>query len=257
LRDLLAGLTDAEWKVPTGAGSWTVHAVVAHLLGGDVGILSRRRDQYFGPGGPIQSHRELVDLVNRLNAEWVTAARRMSPRLLIDLLDFTGPQVESYFNSLDPFALGEPVSWAGPAAAPNWLDLAREFTERWHHQQQIRDAAARPPLYQPYFFKPVLDAFMRAVPHSYRDAAAPAGVLVRITITGESGGEWNVISAGEFWELSLENQAAAAAEITIDQDIAWRLFTKGVTGGEALETSRVSGAASLIQPFFETIAIIG
>lgn len=76
-----------------------------------------------------------MDLVNRLNQEWVVAARRMSPRLLRELLALIGPQVESYFSSLDVEAIGSPVSWAGPDPAPVWFDIAREFTERRHHQQ--------------------------------------------------------------------------------------------------------------------------
>src|SRR5271166_5695519 len=175
LLELLDGLSSVDWDKRTAAPLWTVKDVVAHLLGDDVGMLSRGRDGFTPPGKPIQSHRNLVDLINELNATWVHAARRMSPRVLRDLLAYTGPQVESYFASLDPFALGQPVSWAGPEPAPVWLDLAREFTERWHHQQQIRDATGRPPLYDPRFLAPVLDAFVRALPHTFREVAAADG----------------------------------------------------------------------------------
>jgi hypothetical protein len=92
------------------------------------------------------SYDELVELVNRLNREWIVAARRMSPRLLRELLAFCGPEVEACFSSLDPMRISGPVDWAGPDPAPVWFDLAREFAERWHHQQQIRDATGRPPL---------------------------------------------------------------------------------------------------------------
>jgi hypothetical protein len=44
------------------------------------------------------------------------------------------------------FAMGEPVTWAGPEPAPIWLDIAREYTERWLHQAQVRDATRNPPL---------------------------------------------------------------------------------------------------------------
>jgi hypothetical protein len=87
----------------------------------------------------------------------VVAARRMSPRLLRELLALIGSEVEAYFSSLDLKAIGGPVSWAGPDPASVWFDIAREFTEPWHHQQQIRDATGQPPLYDPYFLSPVLD----------------------------------------------------------------------------------------------------
>jgi hypothetical protein len=38
------------------------------------------------------------------------------------------------------------VAWAGETRSANWLDTGREYTERWHHQMQIRDAVGAPPL---------------------------------------------------------------------------------------------------------------
>src|SRR5688572_32295034 len=44
------------------------------------------------------------------------------------------------------------------------FDTAREFTERWHHQQQIRLATNRPGIMTRELYYPVLDCFMRALP---------------------------------------------------------------------------------------------
>ena len=63
---LLAGLRQEDWARPTAAPQWCVKDVAAHLLGGDVGILSRKRDM-FTPGPAIQDYAELVELINRLN----------------------------------------------------------------------------------------------------------------------------------------------------------------------------------------------
>jgi hypothetical protein len=41
---LLAGLGEEDWALPTAAPRWSVKDVALHLLGGDVGILSRERD---------------------------------------------------------------------------------------------------------------------------------------------------------------------------------------------------------------------
>ena len=186
LVELLESLSPEDWERPTAAPLWSVKDVALHLLGGDVSNLSRRRDEYRMPGRAISDFRDLVAFINQLNDEWVRAARRMSPRLLCDLLAFTGPQLAAYFASLDPFAQGGSVDWAGPDPAPVWLDVAREFTEQWHHQQQIRDATHRPPLYAPRFFAPVLDTFMRAIPYTYRNTEATEGTVVEMEITGAS-----------------------------------------------------------------------
>jgi uncharacterized protein (TIGR03083 family) len=134
LLELLAALREDDWARPTAAPSWSVKDLASHLLAGDVGMLSRRRDGFRPPGTVVGAYSELVNLVNRLNEEWVVATRRLSPRLLRELLAFTGPEVEAYFSSLDLAAMGGPVSWAGSVPAPVWFDIAREFTERWHHQ---------------------------------------------------------------------------------------------------------------------------
>src|SRR5688572_28031993 len=82
-----------------------------------------------------------------------------------------------FFATLDPFAPAKwSVSWAGDEESPNWFDIARELTERWHHQQQIRDATGRPALYERYL-APVLDTFVRAVPFTYRGVEGGPVVL--------------------------------------------------------------------------------
>ncbi|HET9400402.1 MAG TPA: maleylpyruvate isomerase N-terminal domain-containing protein, partial [Candidatus Acidoferrales bacterium] len=189
LLEVLESLSPADWERPTAAPLWSVKDVALHLLGGDLGNLSRRRDQFVRKAS-VAAHQDLVAFINNLNDEWIRAARRLSPRALCDLLAFTGPQLAGYFASLNPFDFSEPVSWAGPEPAPVWLDVAREYTEQWHHQQQIRDATGKPPLYQPRYFAPVLDTFMRAAPHHYRDLVAPEATCIAIQITGEAGGQW-------------------------------------------------------------------
>src|SRR5215469_16548358 len=256
LIEVLSSLSNEEWASPTVAPRWSLKDIGLHLLGGDLGILSRPRDGFNASDQPIRHQDDLVALVNRLNDEWITAARRLSPRVLCELLAFAGPLVEAYFASLDPFAIGQPVSWAGPEPAPVWFDIAREFTERWHHQQQIRDAAGRPALYDPYFLAPVLDTFVRALPYSFRDTAAAAGTVVRLEISGQSGGSWFLERTQPGWELGLEAGAAPAASVTIAEDLAWRLLTKGIDGERARSRATIVGDASLASRIFATIAVI-
>jgi uncharacterized protein (TIGR03083 family) len=260
LLSLLASLDDADWAHPTAAPGWSVKDVTAHLLGGDIGILSRKRDG-FHPAHKADDYSQLVELVNGLNAEWVLATARMSPRLLTDLLAVTGPEVESCFASLDSMAMGSPVSWAGPESASVWFDIAREFTERWH-QQQIRDATGQPPLYDPYFLSPVLDTFVRALPHSFRHTVAPAGTTVRFEISGDAGGVWFLhkmeqTSLEQSWTLFLESPAEPGTDVVLAQDTAWRLFTKGLDRENARALAVIHGDATLAAPIFATTAIIG
>ena len=191
-----------------------------------------------------------------MNEAWVQATRQISPSLLCDLLQYTGTQVHAYFKSLDPYAMGDPVSWAGPLPAPIWLDLAREYTERWLHQQHIRDAVEKPGLEQPRLFSPVLDTFARALPHTFRKAHAPKDTLVVLTITGDSGGRWFLRRGDARWIFSLDVPQQPQAEVIIDQDIAWRLFTRGIRKSAARARVTILGDQSLGLRVLEMVSII-
>ncbi|HEX8682468.1 MAG TPA: maleylpyruvate isomerase family mycothiol-dependent enzyme [Ardenticatenaceae bacterium] len=253
---LLASLTPEEWESPTVAEGWSVRDVALHLLGGDVGILSRQRDGYAPPGPPIASWDELVAFINHLNDTWLQAARRISPRLLVALLRFTGEQVSDHFRSRDPHALGGAVSWAGPEPAPVWLDLAREYTERWHHQQHIRAAVGKPGLTEPRYLAPVLDAFVRALPHTFRNVPAGDGTLVALTITGDAGGRWFLLRQKDKWTLYLDVAQPPDAETILPQEVAWRLFTKGISKSEAQAEAILIGDSSLALKLLDTVSII-
>jgi hypothetical protein len=226
-------------------------------LGGEIGILSRKRDRFLYAGSPIKNWDELVSLINDLNDTWVKATRRLSPRVLCDLMKLTGEQTCDYFKSLDPYAMGDPVDWAGPDPAPVWLDLAREYTERWHHQQQIRDAVEKPGLKEPKFFAPVIDAFVRALPHTYRNVDARVGTIIALTISGDSGGKWFLLKEDSAWRLYMDVTSQVDAEVVIDQGIAWRLFSKGVNQVDALARSTIVGDRSLGAKALEMVSIIG
>jgi uncharacterized protein (TIGR03083 family) len=255
LLDLLSGLSAEDWEKPTACARWSVKGVALHLLGDEVGNLSRRRDGH-SLSGNVESWDDLVGLINDWNEMWVNATQRISPRLLCDLLRFTGAQMCDYFRSLDPYAMGGSVGWAGPDPAPVWLDLAREYTERWLHQQHIRDAVARPGLKQPRFLAPVLDTFVRALPHTYREIDAADGTLVTLIISGESGRQWSLLRERAKWNLYRSMARQPDVEVIIDEDVAWRMFTKGLGKEKAQAQVTVVGDRTLGLKVLDMVSII-
>ena len=155
LLELFYELCEEEWNIPTICTGWSVKDVALHLLGVEIGNISSRRDQH-NLGRTMSDWNELVDYINIWNQEWVDVSGRISSPLLIELLDYVGEKAYEYFRSLDPFEIGGSISWAGSEPQPVWLDIAREYTERWHHQQHIRDAVKKPGLKEPKFLSPVL-----------------------------------------------------------------------------------------------------
>src|SRR5581483_6449392 len=244
LLSLLSSLSAEDWDKPTVAGAWTVKDIAAHLLDSDVRRLSFQRDgmPLLGPDSAIDGYRDLVDFLNQLNAEWVRAAKRISPKLLIEFLAVTGDQVAGLFKSLDPDGPAIfSVAWAGEEVAPNWFDIAREYTEKWHHQQQIRDAVGAPGLASRKWLFPVLDTFLRGLPHTYRDVKADDGVRILFTVTGEAGGEWTLARGNGVWKLYAGSCTDAVCEVRLDQDTAWRMMTKGISREEAAARAEITG----------------
>ncbi|MCU1246739.1 MAG: hypothetical protein JWN02_2649 [Acidobacteria bacterium] len=257
LMALLRGLEDEEWNAPTVAGSWTVKDVTSHLLDTAIRRLSVQRDrQARPPADPSAPPLSLGALVGGLNQQWVEATRRLSPRILVQLLDLYGRELTSYLESLDPLAPAAwSVSWAGEETSAQWFDTARELTERWHHQQQIRDATGRPPLYDRQFFDPVIDAFVRALPYTYRDVEAPDGTVVALQIAEPVSRTWSLTRGQGAWTLS-EGSEGAATSITMTADTAWRLFTNGLTPEAAAARVEIEGDPRYGQAVLSMLCIV-
>ena len=257
LIELLRSLSPSEWDAQTVAPRWKVRDVAAHLLDTVLRKLSLVRDSWYVETVDIRSPQDVVTLVNRVNDEGVTVCRRLSPPVLIDMMKMACEQSASFHESLDPFAPAAfGVSWAGEATSLNWFDTARELTERWHHQQQIRLATDRPGIMTPELYHPVLDCFLRGLPHHYRDTDAPAGTVLLLDIDGDCGGQWSMARENERWRLIKQSAAEPDARVTIPQEIAWRIFTKGIDRDSARAQIKIEGDPHVANHVLELTAVV-
>ncbi|MEO8055097.1 MAG: maleylpyruvate isomerase N-terminal domain-containing protein [Acidobacteriota bacterium] len=256
---LLRSLGPADWERPTVSARWNVREIAAHVLDGQLRRLSFQRDAWLvpPPERPIAGRADLVAFLDGLNASWVSAARRLSPRVLTDLLERAGREVGDMASGLDPCAPALfAVAWAGEAESLVWFDLARDLTEHWHHQQQIRLAVGAPLLLEPRFSVPVLDTFARALPHAYRETVAPGGAAVAIAVTPPVARAWALVRAGGAWTLEEGEPPAPAARIAVDGESAWRILTGGLDPAEGRKRAAVEGDERLAAPFFTAVAIM-
>jgi len=246
LIELLKSLSLQEWQKQTIAKLWKVKDVAAHLLDGNIRILSMLRDDYFGEKVDVKSYQDLVDFLNGLNADWVKAMKRVSPTMLILLHESTGKLYCDYYASLDPFGKsGFAVDWAGESESKNWMHIAREYTEKWLHQQQIRDAVGKPGLMTREFYYPFIDIFMLALPHTYRDVHAENGTSIKLTITTDLGGSWLLNRVDAKWKVEKSYTKNTSTEISIDPDIAWKLFSKSLRPHEIKNKITITGDQQL------------
>lgn len=257
LIELLRCLRHDDWSRPTLAKQWTVKDVASHMLDGNLKRLSMQRDGFFGlPAPPRNGYEAFIGFINRNNAEWVQAAHRLSPRVLIDLIEITSKEVHELFSGLDPNAPALwGVTWAGEETSANWFDIAREYTERWHHQQQIRVAVGRPGISGRELYFPVLETFMRGMPHAFRSVKAHEGTVVEIQIVGEAGGSWFVERANSNWRVE-QHSPSADATLKMDQELAWRVFTKAVDAQAAAREVSIRGDRALAVQALSLVAVL-
>ena len=247
---LLGDLTDAEWDRATVCPGWSVKDVALHLLGVETANLSSGRDDWRigGPNDPEELGAWLADF----NEEWVRASRRLSNRLTVELISSIGAEFERWFSAVDFDSHSAHVSWASASPVPMWLHVAREYTERWVHQQQIRDAVEHPGLTSPEFLRPVIATFVHALPMTYAQVDAPEGTEVEFRIGTDSGGTWHLRRQANTWELCGGEAAAPAAVVTTHAENAWRLFTRS----PAAEPATVEGDTALGSVANRAVAII-
>jgi hypothetical protein len=246
---LLDGLSADEWVAPTEAGHWRVKDVALHLLDDDLGWLSRGRDG--DNSGLLPTNGDYRDFVRSLDAKnerWVVGAGGLSRRVVVDLLRWSGDQVDAYYASIDLHGPSG-VVWASDSSVPRWFDLSRDLTERWVHQQHIRDAVGRPGRHD-RFLPDVLSTFVWAFPHQYT-AEALDGTVVRIELG--TGGRWHLIRAHGGWNLEQGPGSAPAATLELAATVAWRQLTGLPVGRDSIHTE---GPDDLVRPLLQVRGII-
>lgn len=228
LIEVLSGLSPQQWNNDTICKKWRVKDIVAHLLDGAIRRLSIGRDGYKMAVAEINNQAELL-----------------SPMILIAQLKTIQEELYLYLKDLDPDANAMfAYALAGDEISDNRFDIAREFTERWLHQQQIRQAVGACSLLERHLYKPFLEICMKALPYHFKDLSPAIDTMISVEIVGDAGGVWSIISRDQKWEFTLA-QKQADAHVYIDQNIAWMLFSKGIDIYEAGQYWQVTGDQDL------------
>lgn len=258
LLTLLENLTVEDWHRPTIVPNWRVKDIAVHLLDGNLRTLSMLRDHYYGEKAEnVRSYEDLVSFLNRLNADWVKATRRLSPKVIIEMLRTSGKEYCGFLRTLDPEAKADfSVAWAGENESKNWFHIAREYTEKWHHQQQIRlaiDDERR--LLNEKWFVPYLDTSIRALPYHYSGLSAGSGDMIKFTFYGDTEKTW-YLRYGNKWELFTTSNTTPVSEVRIKDQVAWKIFTKGIRKDAAIQASEISGDENLAMKVFDMLAVM-
>ena len=256
---LLNELPTPGWDIATVAGLWTIRDVVAHLTDLTLRRLSFHRDGMPPPppGQPIRSAQDFVAFINTLNAQWVVASRRLSPRVLTDLFARASAELADWFEALplDAPALFS-VSWAGESTSEGWFDVGREFTELWHHQQQIRMAVGAPSLDDPQYLRAVIEIALRGLRHAYRDVETKVGDMIALDVSGPSGGRWTVRRDEGRWTVLEGDAPDARTRVRMSDDTTWKLLFNALGRDDVRRTIHIEGDQSLAVPLLRARSVI-
>ncbi len=257
LIELLKSLSAKDWKKLTLAKLWTVKDLAAHLLDGNLRVLALMQNYTGDHPSQIHSYQNLVDYLNSLNADWVRAMKRVSPVTLIELLEVTQQSVIDYYHSLELWAPAQfPVSWAGQVQSLNWFHIAREYTERWHHQQQMREAVGKEGIMEHPFFSPLINTFMMALPFAYRDTTAKDDAILSVSVNEPSQEKWRIRYRNQEWHFISETDGMPEVTIEMSGDTAWKLFTKALPETAVKQKIQITGNQDLAQPILKMVSVM-
>jgi uncharacterized protein (TIGR03083 family) len=178
---LLDGLEPEAWSTPTALPGWTVHDVVAHMVGTESSLAGEAVREH-----PIDTT-EVSHVRNEIgvtNERWVQHLRADPPEQLLDRFrDVTrrrGAALTAMrphdFDALTPTPVGE-------ASYRRFMEI-RVF-DCWMHEQDIRDATGRSGHEDGPAAEASVDEIARALGYLVgKRAAAPDGSTVSIELTG-------------------------------------------------------------------------
>lgn len=138
LTELCTGLDAGEWRRPTACPGWTVHDVIAHVMGTEALLLGRPAPQV-DAGEPAHVHND----IGRLNEAWVVGWRERSDAELLDeLRDVTAERLAA-LRAMDDDDFSKP-SWTPVGQATYGRFMQIRIFDCWVHEQDIRAATGRP-----------------------------------------------------------------------------------------------------------------
>lgn len=256
LLDLLRGFTEDDWRKPTVHRNRDVKDLTAHMLHGCLRSITGDRDHYESPMPFIGGLADLITFIQQDNREFMAGMRRISPQILVELIALYEPRVLAIFEQLDPDETGCGVGWAGEDESRVWFGIAREYTEKWHHQAQLRMATDRPPLYDPSLFEPVLETFARGLPFAFRGYEQPVGASLAVTVSGPVDLGWTLRRDVGGWSLWSGAEASADTRVSLPADVAWRVWTKSMARDEARPRVVCVGDRAVLDTLLGFVAIM-
>lgn len=131
---VLAGLTDEQWQTPTALPGWTVHDVVAHVVGTEMMLAGEQLPDAIADQ-PAYVHNE----IGALNERWVQHLRGESPQSMLATYREIIARRKAMLTAMSEDEWNTvTLTPAGPDSYGRFMRV-RVF-DCWFHEHDIRDA---------------------------------------------------------------------------------------------------------------------
>lgn len=212
---LLSGLTDEQWEAPTSLPGWTVHDVVAHIVGTEA-MLSGSPTPESDSARPDYVHND----IGALNEAWVAHLRPETPAAMMAKFREVTTRRKAALSAMTPEEWNTvTLTPAGPDSYGRFMRV-RVF-DCWVHEHDIRDAvgrnAADDDLTGPDT-RLALDEMTASMPFVVgKKGRAPAGSRVLLRLTGPVAREIRVAVDEQTGRAALaEDFGEPTIAITVD-----------------------------------------
>ncbi|GJF16552.1 hypothetical protein NGTWS1803_02930 [Mycolicibacterium cyprinidarum] len=223
IEHLLQTLESAEWMTETSLPGWTVHDVVAHIIGTESmlrGVATPEMDV------DVSTLKHVRNDIGVMNEHWVRKLRGLDPGELQQMFSTVTAQRRSELSDL-PVAQWNEIT-ATPAGPDTYGRFMRvRIFDCWMHELDIRDAVARPAsdreLVGPASTL-ALDEMAASMGFVVgKLGGAPDGARVRIELTGPLQREINIAIQGRGRVVQNFGAEQPTSTITMDGVLFTRL----------------------------------
>lgn len=227
IAELCAGLSTAEWDLPSECPGWTVRDVLSHLIGIERTLLGDE-----APPMPPERAPHVRNDVGATNEAWVEGRRGHSgPVVLEEWREVTGRRIEQLaafpperFDEVGPSPVGQ---------VPYREFMHVRIMDCWVHEQDIRVATERPGHAAGPSADISMDRIASAMPFVVaKRAGVPDGRTVRFELSGSPTRRIDI--AVRDGRAATEELSEPDVTILMDAEVFWRLGCGRVTGDAAM-----------------------
>ncbi len=250
IEDLLGGLDLTQWPTSTALPGWTVHDVVAHLIGTESRLAG---DEEPPASFDVTTLGHVRNATGAANEHWVRALRPEPPEaMLLRFHDVIRRRIESLS------AMG-PEEFDAPTQTPVGMAPYRRFMEIrvfdcWLHEQDIRSAVGRPGHEDGRCAEVSVDEVVRALGFIVgKQASAPDGSAVTFVLAGPVYRTVHVAVEGRAAVVTKLDRPATAT-LHLPSTVFVRLAGGRADAGSGLETIRLAGDLELARRVAQNLA---